>query len=180
MKSCLPALLALMGLVAPCGAVTYSNWIAGYTVGDDSPWADPDGDGLANIVEYALEGFDPSMSDAVPALLPEMVYGTRATNSTIPWKDASVIVFTNAPVPPLTQYWHLGVRYTPRADTEGIRIRPQFAWWGSNLEAWLDGPACFLPPVAEGGDVIAWMLGMFRPQGLPGRSFVRLKVEGAP
>jgi hypothetical protein len=50
---------------------TYSEWIAsyGYTGANASPTADPDGDGIPNLLEYAL-GADPSTSSstALPAV----------------------------------------------------------------------------------------------------------------
>ncbi|MEI7907990.1 MAG: hypothetical protein WCK77_00005 [Verrucomicrobiota bacterium] len=52
-------------------AVTYSGgfatWMSGFSVSDPSPGADPDNDGMDNLLEYVLNG-DPGKSD--PAILP--------------------------------------------------------------------------------------------------------------
>ena len=47
---------------------TYESWIGGYPVSNPAPAADPDADGLANIIEYVLGG-DPSRfsADLAPA-----------------------------------------------------------------------------------------------------------------
>ena len=42
---------------------TYDSWIGGYTVSNPAPAADPDADGLANIIEFVIGG-DPSRSSA--------------------------------------------------------------------------------------------------------------------
>jgi hypothetical protein len=175
------AAIAALLLAAPVAAfgVTFSNWITNYAVADTSPGADPDGDGIPNLTEFALAGLDPSRVDSAAAL-PRMVFGVRTnTNSVIPWRDASVITYTTAVQPPRTEFFYLGIAYTPRADIEGIRFRPQYSWWGANLDAWLDGRSVFLHPISVGtnGEVVQWMHGMFRPIAPPGKSYVRLMVE---
>lgn len=171
--------IILAGLLFSPGAqaLTFGDWIAGYTVSDAAPGADPDGDGLVNLVEFVLAGCDPSKSDAATGT--RMVFGTRATGTALPYHDPASITYDGV-MPPFDEYWYLGIFWTPRAGIEGVEVRPQFAWWGSNLDAWLDGPSTFLEPVAHAGGVIAWMQGMFRPQGRPPKGHVRLKVEERP
>jgi hypothetical protein len=169
-------------LATPARALTYSNWITNYTVSDATLAGDPDGDRIPNIIEFALAGLDPSRVDSAGGLT-RMVFGVRTnTNSVIPWRDVSVITTTTNAVPPRDHFFYLGIAFTPRADVEGIRIRPQYAWWAANLGAWLDGRGVFLRPVANGtnGEVIQWMQGMFRPSAPPGSSYVRLLVEERP
>ena len=51
--------------------VGFSSWIAsfGLASGDQDPGDDPDGDGLSNLVEYALAGMDPGIADTMPDVL---------------------------------------------------------------------------------------------------------------
>ncbi|MDB4257799.1 PKD domain-containing protein [bacterium] len=48
---------------------SYQLWLGGYSLSDSTPLGDPDQDGLANLVEYAL-GADPSTSN--PGLTPTL------------------------------------------------------------------------------------------------------------
>lgn len=174
MKTLLAIVLVLAGLMAPCGALTFGEWSGDNGI-EVNPSGDPDGDGVSNAMEYALHGLNPNRGDA-PEMLPQMVFGTRAAGTALPWNDPSVIVYYGTE-PPLSGFWYLGIRYKPRADTEGVTLRPQFSWWGANLSAWLDGRSCFLAPVAHtDGFVIQWMAGMFRPAAPPQKSYVRLLV----
>jgi hypothetical protein len=178
------AAILVIGLLFSPGAqaVTYSNWLAGYpSVTNVALDGDQDRDGISNLTEFAMAGCDPTQVDSASAL-PRMVWGTRATNTVLPWNDPSVIVVTNTVTPPITSFFYLGLAYTPRTDAEGIRLRPQYAWWGSNLEAWLDGRSAFLAPLANGtnGEVITWMHGMFRPAAPPSKSWMRILVEVMP
>lgn len=52
---------------APAGG--FANWIDDFTVSDPAPGADPENDGLENLLEYVLNG-DPSQSD--PTILPDL------------------------------------------------------------------------------------------------------------
>lgn len=176
-----PALALLLALT-PARALTFSNWIAGYpTVTNTALNGDQDNDGIPNLTEFALADCDPTRVDSSTAL-PAMVFGTREGDSVIPWRDAGVIQPSDAAVPPLTSYFYIGLAYKPRANVEGIRLRPQYAWWASNLEAWLDGRSVFLAPVPWGtnGHVVSWVQGMFRPAAPPPKSYLRLTVEVAP
>ncbi len=65
---------------------SYESWIGGYTVSDPAATADPDADGLANIIEYVLGG-DPSRSSS--NLSPTLNYTTQELTYTFPRRDAS-------------------------------------------------------------------------------------------
>ena len=47
----------------------YSSWISGFTVADPAAGADPDNDGMKNLLEYVLDG-NPAVSD--PVKLPKL------------------------------------------------------------------------------------------------------------
>ncbi len=47
----------------------YALWISGFTVGDSAPGADPDNDGIENLLEYVLDA-NPSVAD--PDKLPDL------------------------------------------------------------------------------------------------------------
>jgi hypothetical protein len=176
------AAIALMLLAAlPAQAESFTNWLASYGITNTNPAHDSDLDGISNLMEYALADLDPTVVNG-SSDLPTMVYGVRATNTIIPFRDLSVITATNTHNPPSQGFWYLGLRYKPRPDTEGIRWRPQYSWWAANFGYWLDGRAVFFPPVADGtnGHVIRWMSGMFRASAPPDAAWLRLKVEVHP
>jgi autotransporter-associated beta strand protein len=53
--------------ITPAGG--YASWISGFTVADATAGADPDNDGIENLLEYVFDG-DPSVSD--PENLPDL------------------------------------------------------------------------------------------------------------
>jgi autotransporter-associated beta strand protein len=55
--------------VSPAPAGGFADWIDDFTVSDPSPGADPENDGIENLMEYVLNG-NPSLSD--PAILPTL------------------------------------------------------------------------------------------------------------
>jgi hypothetical protein len=48
---------------APPSYSSYATWISGFPVGDTTPGGDPDGDGVANLLEFVLNG-NPGRADA--------------------------------------------------------------------------------------------------------------------
>ncbi|MES2660283.1 MAG: autotransporter-associated beta strand repeat-containing protein [Verrucomicrobiota bacterium] len=48
---------------------TYMNGFTGLTTGEKLPGADPDYDGISNLLEYALAGFDPTVPNVSPGTL---------------------------------------------------------------------------------------------------------------
>lgn len=165
--------LALTASAAP--AVTFEDWIATFpNIANAAPEADPDG--IANLTEYALADCDPTAPDG-PSKLPELVFGTRDQGTALPIDDLTVIDYFGTDVPK-TGYYYAGLRYKPRANTEGITWLPQYAWWTANLGAWLDGRAAFLPPTEPDGQGrrIRYMAGMFDAETNTKLLFLRLKL----
>lgn len=80
-------------------AVGYSGWVAGYPgLSDPAANADPDGDGLANVIEYYL-GLTPNSGDSTGALTGtktsttlSLTYrrkkGTTGLNPVVEWSDS--------------------------------------------------------------------------------------------
>lgn len=171
------SILIFLALAASAPALTFEAWIATFpTIADASPEADPDGDGVENLLEYALAGMDPTTLDQ-QWRLPEQVFGLRAANTALPLEDLSVIVFDGQNVPKEGSYY-VGLRYKPRAGTEGIMWLPEYSWWTMNLDAWLNGRGAFLPATTPDsqGRVIRYMAGMFEAEHTPPKLFLRMRV----
>lgn len=170
-------LVALLVAFATAQAVTYDEWIATFpSITNPAPEADPDQDGMANLTEFALADCDPTAPD-IASKLPELVFGTRDQGTALPIDDLTVIEYFGQDVPK-TGYYYAGLRYKPRANTEGITWLPQYSWWTANLGAWLDGRAAFLPPTEPDGQGrrIRYMAGMFDAETNTKSLFLRLKL----
>lgn len=169
--------LALVLAASAAPALTYEDWIANYPdIASTSPTADPDNDGLVNLFEYALADCNPTVPE--PAVrLPEMVFGTRQPDTALPIDDLSVIQFYGLK-PPTTGFVYAGLRYKPRANTEGLIWLPQYSWQTAKLASWVDGRAAFLPPTAADGQgrVIRYMAGMFEAERNAKLLFLRLRL----
>lgn len=185
MRCCFPRHIAtFLGVAAlmgdRLGAATFEEYVSGYGLSgtNATTLADPDGDGIVNVLEYMLDGMNPTIPDALGNHL-AMVFGSREDDTVIPQKDISVIVLEDWTSPPKTGRWYIGARYKPRAGTTGWRIFPQYAYFSSEMRYWLDGPAAFSPRIApdEQGRVVQWFYGMFSPRIWPKKSFIRLKVQ---
>jgi hypothetical protein len=178
MKRILAITFALFALaLGHVQAVTFAEWIAGFPgIADATPAGDPDADGMENMLEYAFADLDPTVMDNGSATLPQMVFGLR-TGSDIPWRDLTAITYDGSNLP-RTGFYYLGLRYKPRADTEGLRWRPQYSWFAGELRYWVDGRATFLPPTAPDGDgyVVRWLQGMFRGASPPPKAFARMQI----
>jgi hypothetical protein len=69
---------------APAG---YATWIGTFTVADPAEGADPDNDGMENLLEFVLNG-NPSVSD--PAILPDLVVTATDYEFTFTRRDDSL------------------------------------------------------------------------------------------
>lgn len=129
--------LLLLGLVQPAGAVTYEDWIASYGLSgaDAAVTADPDHDGVPNLMEYALSGMGPNVHDEMSASLPRMAFVRRTGVEIGDWEFAS---FTVPPTNGTGGVWHVALQFAPRPGVEGIRYVPQISD-DSTLRRWFDG-----------------------------------------
>jgi hypothetical protein len=164
-------LFAALFSVARCHALTYAEWIATFpslTGGATAEGADPDGDGLANLVEFALADMDPTVpatNPSVPMLQTRDGTGNYAT---------PVLSLTTGQVAAAASV-HLVLRYKARAGVTGIRYVPEtnqgdlnhWGWGDSATTSWVDGIYTY---ARSHSDAKLW--GM--------RAFMRLRVEVLP
>ncbi|MGC4014305.1 MAG: hypothetical protein QM755_07265 [Luteolibacter sp.] len=116
----------------------YDTWISGYPgLGDASPNADPDHDGIPNGIEFVL-GTDPSVADA-PAVLPQMEFIQIQTHGTVPignyvkmtWRRADRSNELNPGIEISTNLSH----WRPAAGgNEGIVVREYAEGYGAFLD----------------------------------------------
>lgn len=101
--------------VNPVAPPTFNNWITGFgSLSDQTRRGDPDGDGIANLVEYLL-GKTPSLGDGVGALSLE---STADTLSLSYRKSKSVTAVTDRVVwsTNLVDWSEVGVTYATDVD----------------------------------------------------------------
>ncbi len=174
-------LLAALAIAPMARAITYADWIASYSLTGAAALgtADPDGDGLPNLLEYALADCDPSTASSATAdqaRLPKMVFGQRSGNE-LPSINPGNITYSGF-TPPPTGTFHFGLRYRPRTGTEQLLIEAQYS--RDLLSGWFSGRAAFVvsPETPIAGDAVQWFLEGFTPPSfyLSQRNFLRLGV----
>lgn len=159
------------GLMAgPVQAITYADWIAsfGLSGADALATADPDHDGVANLMEFALSGMGPNVPDAQSASLPRMAFVRRTGTGIGDWEFAS---FTQPPTNGYHGCWHVALQYAPRPGVEGIVYVPEVG--DLSLRRWFDGRSAIRSEVYPGS-----VLSVCLAQGQRHkRMFMRLTVE---
>ncbi|MFY8215066.1 MAG: hypothetical protein ACOVMP_00520 [Chthoniobacterales bacterium] len=156
-------------------ALTYGEWIAGYpslTGATAEPTADPDGDGIPNLMEYALDGLDPTvMETTLHPNFPGRVYISLRDeegdyDTPTPQARSSSAVAAAASE-------HTLIRWKARAGTTDIRLVPQtnqrnltdWGWGDSAITQWTDEDGYTW--ARTNSDMKVWT----------GRGFMRLFVE---
>jgi hypothetical protein len=109
-------LLALLWL--PAHAITLDAWIASYglTGGNAADDADPDKDGMPNIIEYVLHGGVPNVSGPYD-ILPVFGWSMMLADGTFSESQAEAI--NGAPIGV-----HMALKYKLRSGIEGVKVEP--------------------------------------------------------
>ena len=172
----LTALLATLPFAAR--AITFEAWIASYglTGGNATISADPDGDGIPNLMEYALDGCNPTIA-ADSARLPVFGWVQRTGDAIGAWTWVAITPGTNASPPTggVGGIYHAGLRYSPRPDAEGISYIVQLS---HELNRWYSGRSATVTQTYSGNITQATCLAQAPNRQ---RIFMRLQVAvGAP
>lgn len=110
--------LLLMMLWLPAQAVTLDAWIASYglTGGNAADDADPDKDGMPNIIEYALHGGVPNVAGPWD-ILPVFGWSMMLADGT--FSESQTAAINGAPIGV-----HMALKYKLRSGIEGVKVEP--------------------------------------------------------
>jgi hypothetical protein len=141
-------LLAALALTIPSArAITFADWIASYGLTGPSAeaTADPDADGLPNLLEYALAGLVPNVANnsATSASLPVYGFARRTGDALGAWEW----VEANQRGTGLGGIWHAGIRYIPRPGIVGIRFKTEIT---TDINGWFSGRSATMQEVIGG------------------------------
>ncbi|MEQ1751214.1 MAG: hypothetical protein ABL974_17430 [Prosthecobacter sp.] len=119
MKTFLVILLSLHALACAASAVTFEAWVAGYSLtgGDAAESADPDKDGMVNLMEYALAGGVPNVTGPM-SIKPTFGWSMALADDNYGEQELSPIM--GAPIGT-----HLCLVYQMRAGIEDVTAEAQ-------------------------------------------------------
>lgn len=169
-------LLLLLAVSVSAKAVTYETWIATYGLSGANALetADPDKDDKINLIEYALDGMNPTTAQGAV----NTIWGFAPANSDGSFGVAEAVKPEGSP-----RAWHHALIYKLRAGIEGLSVFPQISHdcpasnSGGDMRYWL----------GEGGRDDALVMVYTRPDGqlqamsrarghLQKRAFMRLNI----
>jgi hypothetical protein len=174
-------LFSLLLLSVPCLPMrgeSFAAWAAGHGLsGDDAaPDADPDYDRMSNLLEYMLDGGDPTVSGPL-SILPQQGWSQKRSDGDLQEWTAT---HENGP----RDVHYMALKYKLRADTEGYKAMPEVSWspmssqngGDSGLIRYYSGRAAVRVDEISGGYVQAtslfcdklWQRGFMRLRIVPG------------
>jgi hypothetical protein len=164
------ALAIAAALPAAAPAITFGSWITSYGLsgGNATISADPDGDGIPNLMEYALDGCNPTL--AVDATrLPVFGWAQRTAAALGSW---TWVPGTNQPpTGGVGGIYHAGLRFSPRPAVEGISYTVQLS---HELSRWYSGRSAIMTQAYPGNIVQATCIAQANNRQ---RLFMRLQVS---
>lgn len=131
------------------------------------PEADPDHDGVPNLMEYALKDMDPTVMDRASSSMPVMGWVDRTGTGIGEW------TWLEASDTPTEAVYHLGLRWLARPGVEGIRYTPEVSDLNT-LKRWFSGRSAFYIESYLGGGLQATTLARANRHK---RMFLRLRVD---
>jgi hypothetical protein len=134
--------------------------------------ADPDGDRIPNLMEYALDGMDPTELDAASPSMPTFCFARRIGTELGEWEYAG----TSPPSDGVGGVWHAAILFRPRPASVGIRYNPQISDVAT-LERWFDGCSAVRSEMMHDGTVMSVSLTQGQRYK---RFFMRLEVVEDP
>lgn len=166
----LSLVLTLLLTSSPLSALTFAEWTASHSLSGSAalPDADPDGDRVPNLMEFALAGMDPTALDAGSLSMPTVVFARRNSTEIGEWEYAG----TQPPTDGLDGVFHTALLFTPRPGTVGIRYIPEVSD-SSSLKRWFDGCSVLRSEVLPTGSIMSVALTQGQRYK---RFFIRLSV----
>lgn len=145
-------LLCLFALCSPLCAFTFTEWTTSHSLSGSAalPDADPDGDRVPNLMEFALAGMDPTTLDAGAASMPVCAFARRIGSEIGEWEYAG----TQPPTDGLDGVFHAALVFTPRPGAVGIRYIPEVSDT-SSLQRWFDGCSVLRSEVLPTGSIMS-------------------------
>jgi hypothetical protein len=163
-------LLSTLLLCLPCQGLTFAEFMTQHSLtGSDAlPDADPDHDRIVNLLEYALDGMDPTALDAGSASMPYLAFARRIGSELGEWEWAGRVPPTDGE----GGIFHTALVFVPRPSAVGIRYIPQISDTAT-LERWFDGCSALRSEVLSDGSIMSVSLTQGQRYK---RFFMRLEV----
>jgi hypothetical protein len=167
--SALVAALVLAILPHSACAITYADWIASYGLSGASALetADPDSDGIVNLMEYALDTGSPIVSSSGNGALPILGFANRTGDLLGQWGFSS----NHRTVP--AGVFHYAIQWRPRPGAEGVRYLPELCRELAAPQFWFSGRSAILNQSLPGNIIQSTCL--MQSQGF-NRAFMRLRI----